>query len=55
MSAGYNSPTNNHLATPLRGLIHIIAKAVVEDYRQELLTQSKNDNESSSLRTIQQR
>ncbi|MDX2074667.1 MAG: hypothetical protein SFX19_09960 [Alphaproteobacteria bacterium] len=43
-----------YIAPPLKGLIHIIAKAVVEDYRQEL---SKKDleNESSSLRTIQQR
>lgn len=45
---------NQYIPPPMKGLIHVIAKMVVEDYRQELLRKETDFNhESSTLREIQ--
>lgn len=46
-----NPPANN--SSPIHGLIHILAKAAMEDYRRELA--KKEENESRDLRTVQLR
>ena len=46
---------NYYFPLPLKELVHVIAKAVVEDYRQEIQTKAQSNHESSPLRKIQQR
>jgi hypothetical protein len=48
--------TSNALPAPLKELIHIIAKAVIEDYRLEIVKIPEHENhESSPIRPLQQR
>lgn len=44
-----------YISPPIRGLIRVIAKAVIEDYRQEKLTNELTAHENSELRPLQQR
>jgi hypothetical protein len=48
--------TSDALPAPLQELIHIIAKAVIEDYRLEIVKIPEHENhESSPIRPLQQR
>ena len=44
---------SNTLPPPLKGLIHIIAKAVIADYYQELHKEERANHESSPIRPVQ--
>lgn len=48
------TPTDSekkYLAPPIRGLIHILAKAAIDDYRREKQKEMVK-NESGDLRTV---